>query len=225
MHLYYPTHYFCNYQAIKLIACHSRRKADYLSYYLEWLQRGTAWADLGFRCFAHYYQPEKNRGLWLWPSAEEEVVKYWCAARQAWQEGRVKGAFFYLGAVAHLLQDLCVPYHAAVVPFKGHQEYERWAGENYYRFANCDKSRWQDQIPTPLSGNWPVQMLTNNASLAFSYFPYLLKNNIKAQLANIFSEITAILLPQAIASTAGLFDLFLEMVVERNERVADKMAK
>lgn len=72
------------------------------------------------------YDPETGGGFHGWPNARQMVQEYWDLAVQAliaWDF--VRGAF-HLGAAAHLVQDLCVPHHAAARIFSGHSHLLRF---------------------------------------------------------------------------------------------------
>lgn len=73
--------------------------------------------DLGF-CATH--------GLWGRSPADVLVSRFYKRALNLWRKGCIRKAVFYLGAVTHLLQDICEPHHARCSCGVGHHLYEKW---------------------------------------------------------------------------------------------------
>jgi len=198
------THLFCNHQAILILqndgySSHAR----ILSNHLELLNRGVAWADKGWKNFAHYLDPVSGIGLGPWPDARLECRNFFEKAMCYWRRGNKKKAFFFLGAAVHLVQDLCVPHHARGIAFCGHKEYERWVWENCLNYSVYSGGMYGG-APSP--AGW-VEI---NAKISRSYFPYV--SSISSEAS--YKLATAALLPLAQRSTAGFFSFFLECAGE-----------
>ncbi|MCL6448246.1 MAG: zinc dependent phospholipase C family protein [Armatimonadetes bacterium] len=192
------THLFCNEQAIVILSedgfC---QEADLLRKNLEAINQGTCWADRGWKCLAHYLDPDTQKGLGPWPSAAREGNSYFEQALMLWKQGRQTGAFFYLGAVLHLIQDLCVPHHANGVAFDGHQNLEKWARENRHAFQVKSNGLYG------LAGE-PEQWIYNNARVAKRFYrPDLMGNREFLHYA------VGLLLPLAQRTTAGFMQYFI----------------
>ncbi len=109
-------------------------EAGFLDKYRADLDAGNYWADEACKNFTHMYNPDTGRGLDPWPNAKETCQAYWTRALAAWRQGEFRCAMFYLGAACHIVQDLCVPHHAAVLPFSGHSAFEDLAASQFRRF-------------------------------------------------------------------------------------------
>lgn len=187
------THVFCNRQAINIMQNDGWiKEAELAGKYLVYLNRGNCWADRGWKCFAHYLKPESGNGLGPWPDAGSECEHYLAKARLCWERQKLKHSFFYLGAAAHLVQDLCVPHHARGIAFNGHQRYERWVQHHFYLFA-ADSAGCYDLAP-------PGREWTSaNARVARDFMAQVgLKNSEQG-----YRRATKVLLPLAQRTTAG----------------------
>ncbi len=192
------THLFCNEQAIVILGedgfC---KEADLLRKNLPAINQGTCWADRGWKCLAHYLDPDTQKGFGPWPSAAREGSSYLEQALMLWKQGRQRGAFFYLGAVLHLIQDLCVPHHANGVAFDGHQNLEKWARENRHAFQVKSNGLYS------LAAE-PEQWLYSNARAAKKlYRPDLMGDREFLHYA------VGLLLPLAQRTTAGFMQYFI----------------
>jgi phospholipase C len=131
-----PTHGFINQQALAILAADGfRAEADWLLRQIDAFCEGSDWADSGWKNVSHMYDPTTGRGFRGWPSAPQMLRAYWDLARRYQAERHESEAAFYLGAAAHLVQDLCVPHHAAATPWRGHRAFEAWAARYRHRFA------------------------------------------------------------------------------------------
>ena len=191
------THVFCNEQAVTILAADGFfQEADLFQKHLKTINRGTCWADRGWKCLAHYLDPDTQKGLGPWPGADRETSSYCEQAKKLWKQGKPERALFYLGAALHLLQDLCVPHHANGVAFDGHQRLERWAREN--RFAFRVKSDGLYGLAAE-----PEDWIRSNARAAKSFYrPELISN--QDYLAHAVDQ----LLARAQKTTAGFIHYF-----------------
>lgn len=192
------THELCNRQALVIL-----RKdgfvhcADTFEEHLVSLNAGVYWADQGCKNVGHYLDLKADRGLWRFPSAIEEFRRYFGQAlhharRYAWSE-----AVFFLGAAAHLVQDLCVPHHATVKVFSGHQQYEAWVEEHRTGYI-------VDRCGIYAEGHPSHELLLKNARLAAEFLESVANGATTAS----YHRATGVLLPQAQRTTAGLFYQF-----------------
>lgn len=129
------THLFLNSQALSIL----KNDGMWDSYsifnrYRHYLDLGNLWADKGWKCFAHYYKPHNGKGFIPWITAISESVTYFNTARYNWKNGKREEAMFYLGAAAHIVQDMCVPHHAMGIALNGHRKFETWAINNKSQF-------------------------------------------------------------------------------------------
>lgn len=130
------THSFINRQALAILAADGHQdEAGWLLRQIDALCEGGDWADIGWKNVGHMYDPTTGQGFKGWPSAPQMLRQYWDLARRHQAEGNDPQTAFYLGAAVHLVQDLCVPHHAAATVWQGHREFETWAARYRHRFA------------------------------------------------------------------------------------------
>ncbi|SCM81895.1 Phospholipase C zinc-binding protein [uncultured Sporomusa sp.] len=195
------THEFLNRQAVTILHNDGlETHAYFLEQFLPELTAGVYWADKGWKNISHYYEPLTGKGLWQFATALDDFsVYYELALKNAWQSDFAQSIFF-LGAAAHLLQDVCVPHHARAKLFAGHKEYENWVKCNHTAFA----SEYQGIYTAPST---PYVLLINNAATAADYLEWVTEENHTR-----FHTVTTCLLPLAQRSTAGLFECFCSTV-------------
>jgi phospholipase C len=200
------THIFCNHQAVQILKKDGKGEyARITNNYLEVINRGVLWADRGWKNFAHYLDPVAGLGLGPWPDARLECRSLFDRALLYWRKGNKKKSFFFLGAAAHLVQDLCVPHHARGIAFCGHKEYEKWAEENYMDFIVNAEGKYN-------VGSSPGDWVESNAKISRCYFPYV---SSMGSLTS-FRMATGVLLPVAQRSTAGFFSFFLDCAYSKD---------
>lgn len=193
------THLFCNRQAVRLLEKDGFKGGAFLlRRYWAALARGTVWADRGWKFFSHYFDPCTGKGLGYWPSACEECEGYFWQAVAHWRRGDKERAFFYLGAAVHLVQDLCVPYHACGVAFGGHQRYENWVRRHCWKFRTEAGGYYQ-------VGSQPGDWVFANARLARQFYPRICREEE-------YPAVTAVLLDHAQRTTAGFMAFFFGVV-------------
>lgn len=130
------THAFINRHALTILAADGReREAAWLGRHLCSVNAGCDWADSGWKCVFHMYDPRTGTGFRGWPSALETLRQYWAAACRAHVLKQMERSAFYLGAAAHIVQDLCVPHHAAATALAGHRQFERYAGRYRHHYV------------------------------------------------------------------------------------------
>lgn len=193
-----PTHGFINRQALAILRADGQQGATWLGWYLDSFNQGCDWADGGWRNVGHMYDPQTGTGLKGWPSAPELMQDYWENALRLLAESNLPRAFFYLGAAAHLVQDLCVPHHAAARVFGGHREFEAFARRYYQRFVAHDGGSYS--LARTAAG-W----VTANADYTRKHYSHCIDTELDPSL---LTEAVADLLPRAQRTTAGLIAHF-----------------
>lgn len=194
------THEFCNQQAITILHHDGfDLYAQFLTLYMAELNAGVYWADKGWRNVSHYFEPSSGKGLWRFATAMETFHSYYQQGIKNIHQANYGPAVFFLGAAAHLAQDLCVPHHARAKVFSGHKEYESWVQQNYMNYA-VEANGIYDE-----GSNLSTQLI-NNAVVAADLFDWV---NLDKNAVN-YHDTTAVLLPLAQRSTAGLFLKFCE---------------
>lgn len=189
------THKFCNQQGISILQNDGFvLYAQFLTRYMAALDAGVYWADTGWKNVSHYFEPVSGKGLWQFTTGLEVFQHYYQQGQLNMEGKNYHQAVFFLGAAAHLLQDLCVPHHARGKVFCGHKEYESWVQHGYTNYAvNCQGIY--------LGGEQISTQLLANAIVAADLFPWVDGSHGRTH----YHEATEILLPQAQRSTAGLF--------------------
>ena len=194
------THLFLNDQALTLLENDRRLNAyQLISKYKTFIDMGNLWADKGWKCFAHYYKPQDQKGFMPWISATTEGLCYLERALSKWKEGRYDQSMFYLGAVAHIVQDVCVPHHAMGIAFNGHRRFETWAIQNKH-FFRLDEGGFYNEFCSL------EELIDNNATTAQSHYCDVAYYNSKY----VYAGKKMLYLAQR--STAHLFDQFTKTV-------------
>lgn len=131
-----PTHAFLNGEALDILRRDGlRAEAAFLENYRSELDAGNYWADAGWKNVTHMYDPLTGLGFGAWPNATEACTTYWAEAMRAWRRREFSVAAFHLGAACHIVQDLCVPHHAAARLFSGHVAFENLAARRFHRYS------------------------------------------------------------------------------------------
>ncbi|GBF33242.1 broad-substrate range phospholipase C [Desulfocucumis palustris] len=190
------THSFINSQAISILENENNSPAvSFLRGNIGIINRGTDWADNGWKCFAHYYNPYREEGLSPWPNALVECGNYFKLSLDFLNKKKINKSLFFLGAAAHLVQDLCVPHHSRCIAFNGHQKFEKWAAKNYLDFT-IDRNGIYYLNDTD-------KILKHNSIISYGLY-----DNVCRYDTNKYHEAALILLPLAQRTSAGLFYLY-----------------
>ena len=116
------THEVCNRQAPIILKNDGLEKyAELLAPFEVDLNLGVYWADKDWKNNNHYFEPHTHRGLWNFNNAVDTFEMYYQHSLKYLRQYDIKKSIFYLGAAAHLLQDLCVPHHARAKLLNGHK--------------------------------------------------------------------------------------------------------
>ncbi|BAF59551.1 MAG: phospholipase [Pelotomaculum sp.] len=196
------THIFCVQQALEILKNDGFfNQHALLTKHQEFLFRGVRWADKGWKNFSHYYDPQTGTGIKPWPDARLECKAFFKMALSNWQNSNRNKAFFFLGASAHIMQDLCVPHHSTCAAFSGHQTYENWVSANLQDFSVFSEGIYKDFSD-------PDEWINYNAKISRDYFPYVAGFSSQSS----YKMVTGKLLPLAQRTTAGFFSYFLNCV-------------
>ena len=129
-------HAFCNYQAIKILKNDTNTYvADIVKDFLGTINRGNSWSDQGFKNIHHFYNPKSKKGILGLTGADTELINYFDQALDAYKKKATSNFFFYIGAVLHIIQDMCVPQHVFGRLLHGHREYEDWVVNHYMDYG------------------------------------------------------------------------------------------
>lgn len=167
------------------------------------LLAGVAWADTGWKNITHYYHPRKKKGLLLFPSAFFYYKEYLAKAKRLAQRGKWSKAAFYLGAAAHLLQDMCVPHHATGNVFYGHREFETWAAPKAAKLV-----RQATEVILPADAEALFQCVVEESAAFFAV--------VKGETEAGYTQAAKVLLPLAAEATGKLFIAFAASLNETN---------
>lgn len=196
------THAFINRQARLILAADGHgRAAGFMAAWAPLIDRGSDWADGGWRNVTHMYDPRRERGLWEWSAATVVCEQYFDRAVRAWRQGAARRTAFLLGAAAHIVQDLCVPHHAAARLLDGHTVFEDLG------------ARLCQAFPVYHGGDYgiartPAGWVRANACTALEYLPLATGGAGPEQMAEAIGD----LLPLAQRTTAGFIAHFFDSV-------------
>lgn len=174
--------------------------AHHLAPYLEQISRGVLWADCDWKNCNHYYHPKLERGLWLFSNAASECAFYYTSAVKEWKAGRKERAALLLGAAAHLLQDVCVPFHTIPKLLLGHRDFEEYA--EAHASAHLDSPFALD-----LSHQTIDTEVKNYALFSSQFLPLLLKEQ-----SNVYHDVLKAIVPAALKNTQDLYTRFVSDV-------------
>ncbi len=126
-------HKAINTQAI-IILKNDNKVAQYelFTKYISDLNLGVVWADQDFKSSGHFYNPVKDRGLYGNTNALTLAKNYYAFAIGFWNSRENKKAMFFLGAAAHLVQDMTVPQHANIKLLQEHHKFEKFVRDTFY---------------------------------------------------------------------------------------------
>lgn len=199
-------HKFINNQALEILKNDNYKDAYSLfSHYILEINKGVVWADQDLKSSGHFYNPYKEDGLYGNSNALILALEYYDKSLRYWKLGRNKFAMFYLGATAHLIQDMTVPQHANIELLNSHRQYENFIKRTYLKtlsFRVGNGGCYLDTIE---------EFIKYNAKAAIKIHSRL--NDIKNDETRYY-EITKFILPLAQRTTAGCFMRFYKDVVK-----------
>lgn len=192
-------HICINYYALdSLINEKLLREYNVFNAYIDSINEGAVWADQDFKSSNHFYNPYKKRGLFGRKNAMDLAVDYYLEAINLWSENRNK-AMFYLGAAAHIIQDMTVPQHANIRLLDDHHQYESFVKKNYMYFKV-----YNENLKPYILGSISDYVRFNSRVALKIYRKF---KNIKED-ENRFLRITKCTVPLSIRTTAGLMILY-----------------
>jgi phospholipase C len=208
-------HKVINYQALLILKNDNNIDQYYFfSNYIEELNLGVVWADQDFKSSGHFYSPIKNRGLYGNTNALTLAKNYYTFAISYWNSGDIKRAMFFLGAAAHLIQDMTVPQHANIKLFKEHHKFEKFVKNTF-----CDTPEYLVSSEGCYLGS-VEEFVQYNSVCAIQANKRLGHINDEEQRYYALSKYT---IPLAQRSTAGLFMTFYKDVQESENKICSQM--
>lgn len=125
-------HKFINSQALEILKNDNYIDAySFFSDNIISINAGSVWADQDFKSSGHFYNPEKDRGLFGNANALSLSLGYYGKSLEYWKNREVEKAMFYLGSTVHLVQDMTVPQHANIRLLGDHRQYENFIKRTY----------------------------------------------------------------------------------------------
>ncbi|WP_425447069.1 zinc dependent phospholipase C family protein [Dethiothermospora halolimnae] len=197
-------HIFINNNSLRLLKEHGY-DYEHMFYrnHIKELNKGVVWADQDFKSINHFYSPKKTKGLYGHSNAKILTYNYYEKAIGYYKRGNIKLSIFYLGACAHIIQDMTVPQHVNIRLLDSHRQYENFVKITYdivEEFTSRDK---------PIVFNELNHYLRFNAKNAIKI--YKESRNLKSNKAK-YHNVTKCILPLAQRTTAGLLVMFLKDV-------------
>ncbi len=190
-------HKFINFQALEILYNDNYHDAHNLfSDYILQLNEGVVWADQDLKSSGHFYNPSKEKGLYGNTNALVLAKDYYSKALGYWNTGNNEGAMFYLGATAHLIQDMTVPQHANIKLLDNHRQYENFIKRTYINTLSYQADRGGYYMSTI------EEYIRCNARTAIKIY-YKLRDIEDDDRR--FYAITKFTLPLAQRTTAGCF--------------------
>ncbi|WP_026895127.1 zinc dependent phospholipase C family protein [Clostridiisalibacter paucivorans] len=197
-------HRFINYQSIKILNKYQyERPFEIFNYYMEDLNRGVVWADQDFKSIGHFYNPQKNKGLYGHLNALALSKDYYKKALVNWEKDNIENAMFYLGAAVHLIQDVTIPQHVNIRLLDSHRQYENFVKLTY------DVVKEFRSVQSPILFNSIDKYINFNAKVALRVYKQY--KDIDKTIVK-FYKITQCALPLAQRTTAGVLLMFLREV-------------
>ena len=194
------THCFINRQARIILAADGHEDLARLVRPLaDDMDRGSYWADAGWKSMTHMYNPPRGGGVGAAPAAPVVCYLYSPPAGRGGRHGAARRTAFFLGAAAHVVQDLCVPHHACNRLLSGHSAFEALA-EGTCQQHRAEEAGLYDLSDTP--GGW----VHRNAESAQPFMEPAAGGPV--QMLEAISE----LLPRAQRTTAGFIEFCLRQM-------------
>lgn len=175
----------------------------FIKKYFKYFIDGVVWADQDMKSSNHFYNPDKDKGLYGSSNGKNECITYYSKALEEYKKNHIENSMFYLGASCHLIQDLTVPHHANIKLLKGHKSFENWIIRNHTLYE---------------------AFMINKGGIYFNTLDEFINHNTKEAIRiyrksahfrnkeTRFYEITSKILILAEATTAGVMDKFYNEV-------------
>lgn len=201
-------HKFLNLQALNILKKDKHfTQYAFFKQYIQDINEGAVWADQDFKSSNHFYNPYTGKGMYGRSSAKDLAESYYNKSIDLLKKEEIDDAMFYLGAIAHLIQDMAVPQHANVRLLDNHRQYENYVIKTYQNVHD-----YRD-----LNGAYKLKSLENyfrfNARVALKvhkHYRHIKKDDER------FDKITRCVIPLAERTTAGFMLSFYEKAIEDN---------
>ncbi len=203
-------HRVINIQALAILK--SDRKFEqftFFSQYLTELNLGVVWADQDFKSSGHFYNPIKDRGLYGNTNALKLASNYYTFALGYFDVGDIKRSMFFLGAAAHLVQDMTVPQHANIKLLQEHHKFEKFVKDTF--MSTPEYLVYKDGCYLSDIKEF-IRQNAVNAIKASNRLDHI------ADDVRRYYELTKFVLPLAQKSTAGLLSMFYENMLSIEKR-------
>ena len=199
-------HKFLNLQALNILRKDKHfTEYAYFKQYIQDINEGAVWADQDFKSSNHFYNPYTGKGMYGRSSAKDLALTYCNKSINLIKKGEIDDAMFYLGATAHLIQDMAVTQHANIRLLDNHRQYENYVIKTYQNVQD-----YRD-----LNGVYKLKSLDNyfrfNARVSlkvYKHYRHIKKDDER------FDKITRCVIPLAERTTAGFMLTFYEQVIE-----------
>lgn len=224
-------HDFCIEQGLKIARHDGQLPALDPAFYdtfLTHMKHGSYYADFGsmrslskasFR--THYLRPKSHRGyLPGIRNAGQTCEHFYYLARLYWGSHSYDRAAMYLGASAHLVQDLCNPFHTTHKSLREHTEYERRGMNNIERHAVNEEGIYHFR---PLAGHYRDDRAFGWVDFNAHRSGRLLHLVINGPSDPRAKEMTGKIMIAAQRTTAGFLSMFFREV-QRGDDVARSSA-
>lgn len=189
-------HKFINEQAIIILKNDNGIRAyNLFNAFIKDINTGVVWADQDLKSSNHFYNPEKDRGLYGRSNAFKEYMLYYTKALKLYASGDIRAAMFYLGAACHLIQDMTVPQHVNIRLLGHHKKYESWVRKMYLEYDYFKVSKGGVYLDSP------SEYIHYNSSMSLKIYR---KHKLEEEIYKRFHDITAEILTLAQKTTAGL---------------------
>lgn len=194
-------HKFINNQALVILKNDGHGYAfKELGTYIDKINEGVVWADQDFKSSNHFYNPDKEKGLYGCSNAFKESSYYYALALTEYKKGNIDNAYFYLGASCHLIQDMTVPQHVNVKLLDSHRKFEQWiikAHKHQDSFRAYDSGIYMNSIKNYIEFNAKLAIKTYNK------YQHEQNENLR------YHKITSVILKLAQRTTAGMMLKFV----------------
>lgn len=199
-------HKYINEQAIIILKNDNSIRAYNLFHaFIKDINTGAVWADQDLKSSNHFYNPEKDRGLYGRSNAYKEYMIYYSNAINLYFSGEVRAAMFYLGAACHLIQDMTVPQHVNIRLLGQHKKYENWVKKMYLEYDYFKVTKGGIYL------DFPAEYIHYNSTRALEIYK---KHKHEEEIHKKFHDITAEILTLAQKTTAGLMMNFYNNIEE-----------
>ncbi|GBF34751.1 phospholipase C [Desulfocucumis palustris] len=189
----------CNRQARLILESDGHIAASaLLEAYGREIDLGVCWADSGWSSLHHFYNVRTGAGLPGVAAANVIFERFFARALKMWRRGHYGKAMFFLGAVTHLLQDICEPHHARCSVGLGHSHYERWVQKRKNDYPVTGGGIYN-------KGLRPISWLKECASVSYGLFDLVSDRSSDLH----YHKATEYLLPYTQRITAGFWLYFL----------------